>query len=79
MRSFSIGEHPLAAISLNVSEFPGGRLFTLMHELVHILLRQSALCDLEDEPVELDPEDRRLEWFCNSVGASRLMPRDTII
>lgn len=78
MRGFSIGEHPLPAIALNGSEFPRGKLFTLMHELVHILLRRSALCDLEDLPGAIDAEGQRLEWFCNSVAAATLMPRDLI-
>lgn len=78
MRGFSIGENPLPVIALNGSEFPRGKLFTLMHELVHILLRRSALCDLEDLPDAIDVEGQRLEWFCNSVAAAALMPRDVI-
>jgi Zn-dependent peptidase ImmA (M78 family) len=79
MRGFSIGEHPLPVIALNGSEFPRGKLFTLMHELVHILLHRSALCDLEDTPAALDTEGQRLERFCNSVAAASLMPRDEVL
>jgi transcriptional regulator with XRE-family HTH domain len=43
MRGFSIGEHPLPAIALNGADTLRGRLFTLLHELVHILLHRSAL------------------------------------
>jgi len=79
MRGFSIGEHPLPAIAINGSDVPRGKLFTLMHEFVHILLHRSALCDLEDAPAALDPSARRLEWFCNSVAATILMPREALL
>lgn len=81
MRGFSIGEHPLPAIAINGSDVPRGKLFTLVHELVHTLLRRSALCDLEDAPApaSLDPSAQRLEWYCNAVAAAILMPRDALL
>jgi Zn-dependent peptidase ImmA (M78 family) len=47
-RGFSIGRYPLPVIAINGAETSRGKLFTLLHEVVHILLRRSALCDLED-------------------------------
>lgn len=79
MRGFSISEHPLPVIALNGSEFPRGKLFTLLHELVHILLHRGALCDLADHPAAPRDEDQGLEWFCNSVAAAVLMPRQAVI
>jgi len=79
MRGFSIGEHPLPVIALNGSEFPRGKLFTLLHELIHILLRRSALCDLEDAEASDDRERQQLEWFCNGAAAATLMPRSVIV
>lgn len=79
MRGFSVGEHPFPVISLNGADFPRGKVFTLMHELVHILLRRSALCDLEDVPTVADPDAQRLEWFCNTVAAAVLMSRQVML
>lgn len=79
MRGFSIGEHPLPVIAINGSDFPRGKLFTLMHELVHVLLHRGGLCDLEDDAVNEHSEGQRLEWFCNEVAAVTLMPRDAVV
>ena len=78
MRGFWISEHPLPIIALNGSEFPRGKLFTLLHELTHILLHRSGICDLEDVTVATESESQRLEWYCNSVAAAALMPRDSV-
>jgi Zn-dependent peptidase ImmA (M78 family) len=79
-RGFSIGLYPLPVIAINGAEPPRGKLFTLMHEVVHILLHRSALCDLEDAVTSsVEPEGRRLEWYCNAVAAAALMPRDAVV
>lgn len=79
-RGFSVGQFPLPVIALNGADFPRGKLFTLLHELVHILLHQSALCNLEDAPIpNVGNEGRRLEWYCNSVAAAVLMPGNAVI
>jgi Zn-dependent peptidase ImmA (M78 family)/transcriptional regulator with XRE-family HTH domain len=78
-RGFSIGQYPLPVIAINGAEPPRGRLFTLMHELVHVLLHRGALCDLEDSRPSVGAEGRRLEWYCNSVAAAVLMPRSAVM
>jgi Zn-dependent peptidase ImmA (M78 family)/transcriptional regulator with XRE-family HTH domain len=79
MRGFSIGEHPLPVIAINSGDFIRGRTFTLMHELAHVLLRRSSLCDLEDVASAAPPPFERLEWFCNAVAAAVLMPRNALL
>lgn len=79
-RGFSIGRYPLPVIAINGAEPPRGKLFTLVHEVAHILLHRSALCDLEDaEASSAGPEGRHLEWYCNSVAAAVLMPRRAVM
>ncbi len=78
-RGFSIGRYPLPVIAINGAEPPRGKLFTLLHEVMHILLRRGALCDLEDaSPLSNESEGRHLEWYCNSVAAAVLMPRRAV-
>ena len=79
MRGFSIGERPLPAIAINSGDAIKGKTFTLMHELVHVLLRRSSLCDLEGISTVPDPEAQRLEWFCNEASAAILMPRAALL
>jgi Zn-dependent peptidase ImmA (M78 family) len=79
-RGFSIGRYPLPVVAINGAEPPRGKLFTLLHEVVHILLHRGALCDLEDAATpSVEPEGRRLEWYCNSVAAAALMPRNAVL
>lgn len=79
MRGFSISEQPFPVIALNSYDSHNGRIFTLMHELVHILLHASGLCDLEDKVLVVQDERERVERFCNQVAAAILMPRDRIL
>jgi Zn-dependent peptidase ImmA (M78 family)/transcriptional regulator with XRE-family HTH domain len=79
MRGFSIGDRPLPAIAINSGDAVKGKTFTLMHELTHVLLRRSSLCDLEDVPAAADPDAQRLERFCNEVAAATLMPRRAVL
>ncbi len=51
-----------------------GRIFTLFHELAHILRHQSGMC-LVDK-VEISQKE---EWACNSFAAKFLAPSHTII
>ncbi|WP_228505519.1 XRE family transcriptional regulator [Curtobacterium sp. VKM Ac-2887] len=68
MRGFSIADDLAPVIALNGSDWPRGKVFTLLHELAHLGLRSGALCDLSR--VGASPEER----FCDQVAAATLMP-----
>ena len=78
MRGFSIGETPLPAIVLNIKDSPRGRVFSMMHELVHLMLHQTGLCNFSEDP-SLPPEERRIEVFCNRVAGAILVPRSQLL
>lgn len=78
MRGFSIAEGPLPTIVLNVRDAPNGRVFTLVHEFCHLLLRRGGLCDLTDQGAR-PPEDDRVEVFCNAVAAETLVPAAALL
>jgi Zn-dependent peptidase ImmA (M78 family)/DNA-binding transcriptional regulator YiaG len=78
MRGFSIGERIKPVIVVNRKDAYAGRIFSLFHELTHILLRTSSLCDLEPE-YSLPPEEQWIEVFCNEVAAEILMPKDVFL
>jgi len=75
MRGCSISEEPFPTILLNANDSPNGRLFTLIHELAHILLHAGGICDQEDRFVEDSGEKERIERFCNALAAAVLIPR----
>jgi Zn-dependent peptidase ImmA (M78 family) len=62
-------------VLLNSQESERAQLFTLGHELAHLLLRETGICDLDEE----EGGDRRsIESFCNYFSAALLMPRSEI-
>ena len=71
MRGFSISDMPLPAIVVNNKDSVNGRIFTLLHELAHILLREGGICDLYDE--------NEIEVFCNRVAGAVLIPRERLM
>ncbi len=79
MRGFSITSGPMPVVVLNGTESPRGRVFTLAHELGHIVMRQGGLCDLHDELGRTSAPDRDAEVWCNAFAAALLMPRDAFL
>lgn len=77
MRGVSLPSDMLPVIILNGGEAHAGRLFTLLHEFTHLLLRQGGVCDLV--PIDDDTPDARIEAFCNSVAANALVPADALL
>jgi len=78
MRGLSIAQKPYPLISLNRADSPRARLFSLLHELTHVFLGKSGMCDLsEDDSARVD--SRRVEVFCNAVAAEALIPRAELL
>jgi Zn-dependent peptidase ImmA (M78 family) len=73
-RGFSISEFPLPVIVVNRKDTYTGRIFTLLHEFAHILLRTSGVCEV-DPDISLPPGEQKIEVFCNQISAETLMPR----
>lgn len=74
-RGFSIAENVLPVIVVNRKDAPSGRVFTLLHELTHILLHQGGVCDLRQSAGRITDEER-IEVFCNVVAGSALVPTE---
>ncbi|MFE7846141.1 helix-turn-helix domain-containing protein [Microbacterium sp. NPDC057407] len=68
MRGFSLGDGPAPVIALNGADWPRGKIYTLLHELVHVGRRHSGLCDLSRDAAS--PEER----YCDEAAAAALMP-----
>jgi Zn-dependent peptidase ImmA (M78 family) len=78
MRGFSISESPLPAVVLNISDPISARIFTMLHETVHLALRDGGLCDLDEEQ-RWPPEELRAEVFSNHVAGAALMPEANLV
>lgn len=71
MRGFSLSEGAIPVIVVNALDSTRGQIFSLIHELIHVLLNEGGLCIL------LEPEsgsERAIEVYCNAVAAEVLMP-----
>lgn len=77
MSGFSISEAPLPVVVLNIKELPQRRIFTMLHETVHLATGQGGLCDL-DEPGGRETEEQRTEVFCNHAAGAILVPMDVL-
>jgi len=75
---FSVAAETAPVIAINRKLRLNGRIFTMMHEFVHLALRQSGLCDI-DENLARRPEEQRVEIFCNKVAAATLVPAANLL
>ena len=76
VRGFCIAQRPLPLVVINPKDSPYGRIFTIIHELVHIALGKSVIQNTE--PREYHPSDNPIEVFCNEVAAEVLVPADAL-
>ena len=73
MRGLSLAEDPLPVIVVNSKDAPNGRVFTMLHELCHVALHRSGICELDESRLR-PSEERRVEVFCNHVAGAALVP-----
>lgn len=66
MRALCIFHEKIPIILLNGKDSVNGRIFSLFHELTHLLLGESAICG--------DDENTKEEIFCNTVAGEFLVP-----
>jgi len=78
MRGISIHLRPFPIVILNSADAPNGRVFTIMHELAHILLKESGLCDFRESDGG-SAEDYAKEVYCNMVAGTVLVPTDAFL
>ncbi len=71
-RGFSFSDPPMPIIILNQKDTYYARVFTLIHELAHILLNSVGICDSNEK---IEPENR-IESKCNAIASLTLVPKD---
>lgn len=78
MRAFSLYFDILPVIVVNGSDWPRGRLFSLLHEYAHLAVHTGGLCDTVVDLRATTP-DRALEARCNNIAAAILMPKAAVL
>lgn len=72
-RGFSLYDDVVPVIMLNGADSPRPRLFSLLHEYAHLLLRTEGVCDVSTDS-HPESDARQLEARCNALAAAMLMP-----
>ena len=78
MRGFSIADFPFPAIVLNNKDTVSAKIFTMIHELCHIMLHEGGLCSILDIS-DLPSKKKRVEYFCNMVAGATLVPKKYLL
>ncbi len=72
---FSLYDDEFPIIYVNNSSAKTRQIFTLFHELAHLLFRTSGIDTIEDRYIErLPQQQRRIEILCNQFAAEFLVP-----
>jgi len=78
VRGFCLAEDQAPLIVVNNLDAKAAQVFTLFHELGHILLRLPAMClDMDQEEAGQD-QMSRVEVWCNRFAGEFLVPRATV-
>jgi Zn-dependent peptidase ImmA (M78 family)/transcriptional regulator with XRE-family HTH domain len=77
VRAFCVIQHDVPLIVVSSQDSPRARVFSLLHELGHLLLGSEAMCRprSDDRP----PAAGNEEAFCNAFAASLLMPAEEFV
>ncbi len=66
IRGFSLALSPLPVVAVNSKDSVLGRIFSLIHEFCHVLLKKDGICDFGNS--------EKIEVFCNSVAGRTIAP-----
>jgi Zn-dependent peptidase ImmA (M78 family)/DNA-binding XRE family transcriptional regulator len=74
VRGVAIAETLYPLIAVNGKDSPNGRIFTLLHEFVHLMLGASGISNLRGTLRRPRSQDQKVEQFCNQVAGEILVP-----
>src|SRR5690606_38969916 len=69
-RGFALADEVAPSIAINANDSKGAWCFTLVHELVHLLLGATGVSGSDD--------NQEIEKFCNDVASEFLVPMEEI-
>jgi Zn-dependent peptidase ImmA (M78 family) len=79
VRGFAIAERPFPMIVVNGRDGGYGRVFTMLHELAHVVLGEGVFEDDIEPSNDMPAASRATETFCNRLAAAVLMPRESLL
>ncbi|PKP59733.1 MAG: hypothetical protein CVT88_04755 [Candidatus Altiarchaeales archaeon HGW-Altiarchaeales-1] len=73
VRAFSTSSY-ISVIVLNENDKPSIKLFSLFHEICHLLKRNAGICS-----IDIEKNDQGIEFYCNQFAAEFLIPSDNLM
>lgn len=77
MRGLAIYNRILPIILLNTKDSPRGKIFSMLHEFCHLLLRKSGIGNIDANWGKPD-KINRIEVFCNEFAGQCMLPGDLL-
>ncbi len=74
LRGFSIVDERMPIIGIKRAELVTAKIFTLFHELGHIILNEGGICD-----ISFDLNAQQIEKWCNAFAAEILIPSQQLL
>ena len=71
VRALSVYRDGRAVVVVDTGDTAYARIFSLLHEYVHLAMRSAGVCDLN--------EHTAIERYCNAVAAATLLPKDLLV
>lgn len=78
IRGIAIADDVFPLIAVNGKDHPNARIFTLIHEFIHLMLGATGLSNMRVARRARTPE-QRTERFCNAVAGEVLVPREDLL
>lgn len=75
MRGFAIAEKIMPVIAINRKDSYNGRIFSMLHEFVHILIGQGGISNT----LYYENSTENIEIFCNKLAAEILVPSSYLL
>jgi Zn-dependent peptidase ImmA (M78 family) len=77
-RGFSIWDDTAPVITVNTHWNAAARIYTLFHELGHLLTRTNSICANYSIGRSSSSSSSEIERWCEQFGAAALMPKDAV-
>jgi len=78
VRGIAIAEPVFPLIAVNGKDSPNGRIFTLVHEFIHLMLGATGMSNMRLAR-RARTHEQRVEQFCNRVTGEVLVPKDYLL
>jgi len=78
-RGFAISDNVAPLIFINGRDFKAAQIFTLAHELAHLLIGESGISNSSVDTTINRLSNAGIEQLCNEIAAEVLVPKDEIL